>query len=231
MSLQISAGRAEVIERRFRGRERQLHQPAGSVVDERQQRAPLATILEPGVFRAVDLHQFAQAFTPPPRLVRRGFAVTAVDPQGRPRSSIVSASRRRGTGRDTVYLCPTIARNPGITWRASIGYGALRLFGVPFRRPPVLWPLAMASIHPSILQKRRRRRVEAMISQALRECSRYLILPIGYPDDRVACSLHSHRPAAAYLHRRAASNCVYLSTFGLLLGLEHCHGRGPGVFL
>ena len=105
--------------------------------------------------------------------------------------------------------CPTIARNPGITWRASIGYGALRLFGVPFRRPPVLWPLAMASIHPSILQKRRRRRVEAIISQALRECSRYLILPIGYPDDRVACSLHSHRPAAAYLHRRAASNCVY----------------------
>src|SRR5271167_270254 len=44
-------------------------------------RAPLATILEPGVFRAVDLHQFAQAFTPPPRLVRRGSAVTAVDPQ------------------------------------------------------------------------------------------------------------------------------------------------------
>jgi hypothetical protein len=30
---------------------------------------------------AVDLHQFAQAFTPPPRLVRRGLAVTAVDPQ------------------------------------------------------------------------------------------------------------------------------------------------------
>ena len=71
------------------------------------------------------------------------------------------------------------------------------MFGVPFWRPPVLWPLAMASIHPSILQKRRRRRVDAIISQALRECSQYVILPTGYPDDRVACSLHSHRPAAA----------------------------------
>ena len=112
--------------------------------------------------------------------------------------------------------CPTIARNPGITWRASIGYGALRLFGVPFRRPPVLWPLAMASIHPSILQKRRRRRVGAIISQALRECSRYLILPIGYPDDRVACSLHSHRPAAAYLtggRRLTASTYLLLVYF------------------
>ena len=71
-------------------------------------------------------------------------------------------------------------------------------------------------VDPSILPKRRRRRVEAIISQAVRECSRYLILPT-----RVACSLHSHRPGAAYLHRPAASNCVYSSIFGLLLGLRH----------
>src|SRR5271154_7166126 len=67
-----------------------------------------ATILEPGVFRAVDLHQFAQAFTPPPRLVRRGLAVTAVDPQAvrhHPLSQRLDAEAQAVT-RST--SCPTI---------------------------------------------------------------------------------------------------------------------------
>ena len=36
--------------------------------------------LEPGVLRAVDLHQFAQAIAPPARLMRRGQAVPPIDP-------------------------------------------------------------------------------------------------------------------------------------------------------
>ena len=55
--LQIGAGRPEVIKRRFRGDEPQLHQPACGIVDESQQSARRAAVLEPGVLRAVDLHQ------------------------------------------------------------------------------------------------------------------------------------------------------------------------------
>jgi len=72
MLLQIGAGRPEVVERRFRGDEPQLHQSTRRVIHESQQRARRAAILEPGVLRAVDLHQFAQAIAPPPRLMRRG---------------------------------------------------------------------------------------------------------------------------------------------------------------
>ena len=70
--LQVGPRGAEVIERGFRGDEPQLHQSAGRVVDERQQRAHLAAILEPAVFGTVDLHQFAQTFTPSSRLMRGG---------------------------------------------------------------------------------------------------------------------------------------------------------------
>jgi hypothetical protein len=58
-----------------------LHQPADRIVDECQQRAGLAAILEPGVLRAVDLHQFTQTIPPPGRLVRRGQPMTAANPQ------------------------------------------------------------------------------------------------------------------------------------------------------
>src|SRR6266478_203578 len=80
MLLQIGARRPEVIERRFRGDEPQLHQPARRVIHESQQRARRAAILEPGVLRAVDLHQFAQAIAPPARLMRRGETMPTVLP-------------------------------------------------------------------------------------------------------------------------------------------------------
>src|SRR6266849_2772207 len=54
--LQIGAGRPEVVKRRFRGDEPQLHQPAGRVIHKSQHRARRAAILEPGVLRAVDLY-------------------------------------------------------------------------------------------------------------------------------------------------------------------------------
>src|SRR6266481_2789963 len=80
MLLQIGAGRPEVIKRRFRGDEPQLHQPARRIIHETQQRARRAAILEPGVLRAVDLHQFAQAIAPPARLMRRGETMPTVLP-------------------------------------------------------------------------------------------------------------------------------------------------------
>jgi hypothetical protein len=58
----------------------QLHQPARGVIHERQQRARLATVLEPRMLRSVDLHQFAKALAPPARLMRRGQPMAAVDP-------------------------------------------------------------------------------------------------------------------------------------------------------
>src|SRR5882724_12666072 len=56
MLLQIGAGRPEVIKRRFRGDEPQLHQPARRIIHKTQQRARRAAILKPGVLRAVDLY-------------------------------------------------------------------------------------------------------------------------------------------------------------------------------
>ena len=80
MRLQIGAGRPEVIKRRFRDDEPQLHQPARRIIHKSQQRARRAAILEPGVLRAVDLYQFAQAVAPPARLMRRGQTMPTVLP-------------------------------------------------------------------------------------------------------------------------------------------------------
>jgi len=79
--LQIGAGRPKVIHRRFRGDEPQLHQPARRIIHKSQQRARRAAVLKPGVLRAVDLHQFAQAIAPPARLMRRGETMPTVLPQ------------------------------------------------------------------------------------------------------------------------------------------------------
>ena len=42
----------------------EVHQPAGRVIDEHQQRALRSAIFEPPVLAAVDLHQFADALAP-----------------------------------------------------------------------------------------------------------------------------------------------------------------------
>src|SRR6202045_3761633 len=80
MRLQIGTGRPEVIKRRFRGDEPALDQPARPITHKSQPRARRAAILEPGVLRAVDLHQFAQAIAPPARLMRRGKTMPTVLP-------------------------------------------------------------------------------------------------------------------------------------------------------
>jgi hypothetical protein len=51
------------------GNEAQLHQLACGVVDEDQQRAGLAALLEPAMIAAVDLDQIAVALTPQSRLM------------------------------------------------------------------------------------------------------------------------------------------------------------------
>src|SRR6201981_3240719 len=79
--LQIGAGRPEVVKRRFRGDEPQLHQPARRVIHKSQQRAWGGAILEPGVLRAGDLHKFARTLAPPTRLRRRGQKMPTVLPQ------------------------------------------------------------------------------------------------------------------------------------------------------
>ena len=79
--LQIGASRPKVIKCQFRGDEPQLHQPARCIIHESQQRARRTAVLEPGVLRAVDLHQFAQAIAPPTRLVRERKTMPTVLPQ------------------------------------------------------------------------------------------------------------------------------------------------------
>src|SRR5215471_4417087 len=81
MLLQIGARRPEVIKRRFRGDEPQLHQPARGIIDKTEQRTRGTAVLEPGVLRAIDLHQLSKAIAPAARLMRRGKTMPTVLPQ------------------------------------------------------------------------------------------------------------------------------------------------------
>src|SRR4051812_3884786 len=79
--LQISPGRMEIRERRLALDELQMHQPAGRVIDEHQQRALRPAILKPPMLAPVDLNQLADALAPRTRLVNPFQALLAVDPQ------------------------------------------------------------------------------------------------------------------------------------------------------
>ena len=69
MVLKIALKRLEVRRCALAWNEAQLHQPARRIVDEHQQRAGLATVLEPAVLAAVDLHQLAETLSPQSRLM------------------------------------------------------------------------------------------------------------------------------------------------------------------
>jgi hypothetical protein len=99
MLFQIGQGRAEVIECRFRGDEPQLHQSARRIIDKAERRARWPTILEPGVLRAVDLHQFAQAIAPPARLMRQEETMATVLSQ-----PISDHSAAQGLARDRIAV-------------------------------------------------------------------------------------------------------------------------------
>ncbi len=80
MVVKIPVERLEVGVRALARHEAQLHQLAGGVVDEDQQRAGLAALLEPAMVAAVDLDQLTVALAPKPRLVE-GPALRARQPQ------------------------------------------------------------------------------------------------------------------------------------------------------
>ena len=79
--LQIGAGGMEIGECRLALDELQVHQPAGRVVDEDEQRTLRAAVLEPPMLAAVDLHQFADAVATMPRLVDALSPLLAIEPQ------------------------------------------------------------------------------------------------------------------------------------------------------
>ena len=82
----------------FRGHEAQLHEPAGSIVDEDEQRAGLGAVLEPAMLAAVDLDQLAQGLAAQPGLMEAS-ALLPGEPQARldhPRAQRLAADLEPG---------------------------------------------------------------------------------------------------------------------------------------
>ncbi len=63
MLKQVALQGFEVAERAFGSQKPQLHQRAGSVINEDEQGAGVASILEPSVIRTINLDQLSIAFT------------------------------------------------------------------------------------------------------------------------------------------------------------------------
>src|ERR687894_782004 len=81
MGLEIALEGLEIGEGALRGHEAQLHQPAGGIIDEDEQRAGVGAILEPALRAAVDLDELAQGLAAQPRLMKAS-ALLAGEPQG-----------------------------------------------------------------------------------------------------------------------------------------------------
>ena len=69
----------EIGKRRLALDKLQMHQPAGRVVDKHQQSTLRPTILEPPMLAAVNLHQFADALAPRPRLMNPLLPLLAIN--------------------------------------------------------------------------------------------------------------------------------------------------------
>ena len=82
MGLEIALESLEIGEGALRGHEAQLHEPAGGIVDEDEQRAGLGAVLEPAMLAAVDLDQLAQGLAAQPGLMEAS-ALLAGEPQAR----------------------------------------------------------------------------------------------------------------------------------------------------
>src|SRR3989454_1175418 len=81
VTLEVTPGRVEVIERGLGVRKAELHEAAGGVVDVDQQRAARATILEPSVLAAIELDELAEAGPTLPRRIAPAGALGPRDPQ------------------------------------------------------------------------------------------------------------------------------------------------------
>ena len=103
--LQIGAGRLEIGKGRLALDKLQMHQPARRVVDKHQQSALWPAVFEPPMLAAVDLHQFADAFAPRPRLVNL-LALLAIAPQP---GFDHPLAQRFTTNRDAVILAQLLS--------------------------------------------------------------------------------------------------------------------------
>src|SRR5215475_4669290 len=79
--LQIGARRLEIIERRLRLHELQMHQPARRIVDVNEQRTLRPARLKPPMPRAVDLDQLPNAISTMPRLMHSRHPLPPILPQ------------------------------------------------------------------------------------------------------------------------------------------------------
>jgi hypothetical protein len=141
MLLEVGPRGFEVREGRLGRHEVQLHQPAGGVVDENQQRAVHITLLEPGVVAAVDLDQLADARPAIARLVDLGRALFAGCPQ---------AGRRHQHPDDLlgqhkpVALTELLARKCWPEISIAFADQCRRTFGHLWRQPVIAWASALA---------------------------------------------------------------------------------------
>src|SRR3954451_15806670 len=81
IALQIGARRGKIIKGQFRLCKAQVHQTAGRIIDKDEQGALWAAILEPPVFRAVDLNQLAHTVATMARLVDPFEPLSAILPE------------------------------------------------------------------------------------------------------------------------------------------------------
>jgi hypothetical protein len=139
MRLEIGARRAEIIECRFRGDKSQMHQSAGRVVDKREQGAPRRAVLTPRVFRAVNLHQFANAIAPAAWLMRRGQTMAAVDPQTRRDHP---AAQRLAADRAAVYRRQLLRRQGRTKISVSFAHQRQRQITIRLRQTVIARPAA-----------------------------------------------------------------------------------------
>src|ERR1700719_484212 len=78
--LQIAACRVEISKGRLALDKLEVHQSAGRVIDEHQQRALWPAIFEPPMLAAIDLHQLADTVAPVARLMNLLPPLLAVSP-------------------------------------------------------------------------------------------------------------------------------------------------------
>src|SRR3954465_10646580 len=81
MALQVGSRGFEVVKGRLGWHEAQVHETARRVVDEHQERALRAAVLEPPMLGAVDLHEFANAVPAVTRLVHGLEPLPSVAPE------------------------------------------------------------------------------------------------------------------------------------------------------
>src|ERR1700674_2904787 len=138
--LEILAGCPEVLKRRFRGDEPQLHQTARRVIHESQQRALRTAVLEPPVLGTVDLHQFTEAIAPSAGLMDALQPVFPANPN-------TGADHPLPQGLDAEIQAVKLGQLLGRQGRAKIGVALTHngQNGLTEHRAqsPVAWPAAL----------------------------------------------------------------------------------------